>query len=256
MTLAYRSLTIDAPPFKPSAYGLLSVARVVEDAGLRPMAGGTFISAAAGNTTSNVIDLTDCISPQGGMQPKVQNLTETWLAALPVVAYGEWQCAPAGVDYQFAQDEAQRMFIAGESREVESVVWAYWTSLGACTSGTGVVDALGLAEDAIGDTYGGEGVIHATRYGATQLAAINLVERNGATLRTVAAGTPVVVGDGYTANKTLFATGAVTVVRGPLESLTPTPGSAMGRASNDLFGMVERSYLVAADNPIACFTFP
>ena len=147
MTLMFRQVAVDAPPFKPSAYGLLSVATVREDAGLQPMAGGTFPSAAAGKPTANVVDRADCVTPLAGQAAKTPNLDETWLNGLPVV-----------------------------------------------------------------------------------------------------------VGDGYPDDAMVFATGAIVVTRGSLEQLTPTPASAMGRAANDLYGLMERSYLVAVDNPIACFT--
>lgn len=253
MTLAFRQLTIDAPPFKPSAYGLLTVAAVREDAGLRPMAGGTFPSAAAGDPTGGVIDTTDCVSPIGGMAAKTANLDETWLDAIPVVAYGMWSCAPTGYTRAEAQDRAQTMFLAGESRELESVLWAYMKTVdAACTAATTIELALAGAEDQIAADYGGEGLIHVSRGTATRLALY--VARQGSTLRTIACNTPVVVGDGYGDLNTIFATGAIAIARGPLEDLTPDAKVAVTRSTNDLTGLVERSYLVAVDGSIVCFS--
>lgn len=257
MTAAFLQLTLDAPPFRPSAYGLLQTVTVREDGALQPMAGATFPSAAAGAATGNVINRTDCTPPMGGMGTKAENFSETWLNAIPLVAYGWWACAPASYTLAEAQDRARTLYLAGESRALEGLLWAYWVSLGACTAATTLTNALARAEKAIAASYGGEGVIHVSRFVATMLMAEGgSVSRVGSTLRTTASYTPVVVGDGYPADNIVFATGAISVVRGPMEDLTPTPGASINRAINDMTGIVERSYLVAVDNPIACFTSP
>lgn len=255
MTAVFLQLTIDAPPFRASAYGLLANAVVTDDAGLQPMAGGTFPSAAAGDATGNVIDRTDCLPPGGGMAAKSKNFSEDWLAAIPLVAYGWWSCAPASYTLAEAGERARTLYLAGESRTLEKLLWAYWVSLGACDAATSLMDALGQAEMAIAADYGGEGLLHMSRYVATLLLAEGgPLTRVGSTLRTVAANTPVVVGDGYPGETTIFATGPIAIRRGPLEDLTPTPGAAINRAINDMTGIVERSYLAVVDNPIACFT--
>lgn len=247
----FLQLPIDAPPFRPSAYGLLQVAAVSDNSALRALAGGTFPTNTTRAMTATLITAEECGNPFD--EPKNDNILEEWLDAYPIAGYGWWQCSTGGYTVEEAQALAAQRYLAGESRTLEGVLWDDVLTGAACTPATTLVGTLAAAEDALALYYGGEGVIHMSRGTATLLGA-DVLMRVGSTLRTVASYTPVVVGDGYTDLNVVAISGAITVVRGPLDSLTPNPAAAIDRARNNLTGIVERSYLVAIDDPVACFS--
>jgi hypothetical protein len=236
----YVPQVIDGPPYRASANGLLATARVVDDANLRWAAGGTFRSmAAAGNDAGQVV--VDGCAPWA----KTATMGEPYLLGVPIVLYGWWQCSPVGYTPADVQAQAHAGFLDGESFRLEALLWAWL--VGTPTPATTPLLALGQAEAAIANPYAGEGLIHAGRLAATQLA--QYLTRSGQNLRTTACNTPVVVGDGYPNTATVvIGTGPITVIRGPVVDLTD-PGSGLNRSINDLSAVVERSYLILVDTP-------
>jgi hypothetical protein len=252
-------LATDGPPFRPSPNGLLSTVTVRDDPGLRWATGASFRSNT-GIGTGGTIVTDGCAA----FPTKSATIGESWLLATTIVLYGWWECAPVGYTPAEAQTRAHEVFLAAESRGVEEKLWP-WLKRDGCTAATSMHYALAAAEQAIGALYGGEGLIHMSRAGAS---AVSLyLQRSGASLRTIASNTPVVVGDGYDlpANLTpplavptsaeVVASGPMIVVRGPLTDLTPDAGSAVFRGANDLTAVVERAYQVYVDAPQgACYS--
>lgn len=256
-TTGFLQLEVDAPAFRSSAYGLLATAQTSDDAGLRPLGGGSFLSGAAQEPSGALVTSTGagaCDPLDNATVPKDQNITDVWLDAFVAVIFGWWQCAPVGYSFEEAQAAARGPFLNGEQRAIEKLLWDGVFTDAACTAAASQLDALAQAEQAIADNYGGEGLIHMSRTTATLLGGTGPFTRVGSNLRTVAAYTPVVVGDGYGDHGTIAATGPIKIVRGELADLTP---DAVGirRGTNVLTAVLERAYLIEVDAPVECFTF-
>lgn len=242
-------VAIEAPTFVPSAYGLLSTARVSDDGTLRWASGATFQSNAGGSLDGMIVE--------DGCDPwvdKAPNLPETWADALAIVLYGWWHCSPAGFTLEEAAARMHEKFLAAEGRGLEALLWEWFLTHTTAAGGT-VTATLGKAEQAIATVYGGEGLIHVNRATATAFANAGLIARYGTGLRTIGAYTPVVVGDGYQDDGALavVATGPMSVVRGPLTDMGD--GKAQfTRPTNDLNAMAERAYQITVEAPVLAFT--
>jgi hypothetical protein len=220
---------------------------VADNANLR-LAPGTFLSQAAPGLTGE--SLTDPCT----VWAKAPNIPEDWLPTAEFAIYGYWSCTPVGYTLAEATSRAHDGYMAGESAGLERLLWA-WLSAKAGTPGAATSSqiALATAELAIAQEYGGEGVLHMDRSAATMLN--THLARYGSTLRTVGCYTPVVVGDGYgptpgvAGESHIIATGPVTITRGPLVDVSNPP--IVDRALNDLAALVERTYQVAVDSPVA-----
>jgi hypothetical protein len=241
---------VDGPGYRSSANALVTAATVHDDASLRWAGGAKFLSnAAIGVAGQLVID---------GCAPwdKGETSDHDWEVGLPIVLYTWWQCSPAGQSFAEAQARAHAMMLNSESAGLENILWP-WLKRGGLTPMGTPQEALGAAEQSIGAKYAGEGVLHMDRFSATQLAFY--LNRSGTSLRTYAANTPVVVGDGYIdvpvggdpviAGTTVVGTGPIAITRGPVIDLTPEASAGFGMATNDMTAVVERAYLVLVDNP-------
>lgn len=123
------------------------------------------------------------------------------------------------------------------------------------------LEALARLENAIGET-GKMGLIHTDPGTATAWASGCMVERDGAYLRAIATGTPIVVGygnvgahpDGTAAPATTagyaWATGPVQIRRSGIELLPGTLAAALDRQTNVVTYRAERHYLVDWDTEL------
>jgi hypothetical protein len=183
------------------------------------------------------------------------------------LVYGTHKCSPVGISLQEAQSRAVLLLQAREEYRAEQ---AFWTGdlgntpnlvTGAVTLGGGAVApevALALLEDWIADNYGSLGVIHVTRGAALALIAAKLVERDGGVLRTLI-GTPVVAAAGYPGTSPAganpaagtswgFVSPAVFGYRSEVFDATSRVGDLLNRATNDMYAIAERIYLLGFDN--------
>lgn len=191
--------------------------------------------------------------------------------ATPFTVYGHFNCSPVG----FTVDEAQRRATAHlESREGQRVERAFWTGdLGntpnlqsdVVTIGAAAVsvrEGLAALETYIGAEYGSLGVIHMTRGAALVAAGLGLLTTTGGRLLT-AVGTPVAAGAGYpgtgpgvtavpdpipTDLSWAYVTAPVFGYRSDAFSSSNRSGDLFDRASNDLYAIAERSYLLGFDD--------
>lgn len=123
------------------------------------------------------------------------------------------------------------------------------------------LESMARLENAIAET-GKMGLIHADPATVTAWVADHVVEREGAYLRTVAAGTPVVSGYGYVGAHPIgqsapaagtgwaWATGPVEIRRSNIELLPGSLAQALDRSNNVVTYRAERHYLVDWDTEL------
>lgn len=266
---------VAAPPFTPSPFGLLSAATLIDEADPHWRNG---VQAELQTCRPASLTYDGCVSvtdPEGATNPtKTAPRGVTTAVSEPFTLYGAFHCAPVGHAPDDVQARAGEALVRGEGRTLERVFEIGYSDLNgeaaldatdtinpnlndAATTVVGggpysPVDALGILEKKIGLCYGGVAVIHMDRYLATLLATNGSVYRDGNRLRTqigslVAAGTGYKgSGAGAVANEWMYATGAVTVRRSPVEYVGDF-SSSINRATNDVLFIAERTYVVSTD---------
>jgi hypothetical protein len=233
-----------------------------------------------------------CIAVTGtGSPPSPANLANTVSSvtrgATSFVVYSEFDCAPVG--NQQAQATAERALSVAEPWQVENAFWTgqaggqqvVFPHLAAnavvrdsdgvllqpsAVNVTGVsgdllnaATALGLIESAMGDCYGGVGVIHVPDILLPTLDAWDLIKRTGnsPTLYT-ANGNKVAVGIGFQgtgpdgSNRSgnacwMYGTGNVFGYRSQVRVRAPQGAQAMDRAVNTMRMIAERTYVLGWD---------
>lgn len=235
---------LEAPPFVPSPNGLLSTVTVRDDPALRWASPGAWYSEAGAGVGGAIVS-----DPCVPMTGKGSTVDETWLTSIDLVLYAWWTCSPTGFSIEEARARSRDALLRGESFGLEERLWP-WLIRGGVTAALTPLEALGSAECAIAIEYGGQGLVHMDRLSATLLSAH--LARNGSQLRTIGAGTPVVVGDGYpcaASGVQVAATGPMVVTRGGTLDLTPQAGNGVDRALNDLVTAIERGYRIQTETP-------
>jgi hypothetical protein len=120
-----------------------------------------------------------------------------------------------------------------------------------------LAQGLGLLEAIIGQQYGALGVIHLPRAVALQALGEHLLETKGGRLQTML-GTPVVAGAGYPGSGPdgssipgkpwIYASAALFGYRSDVFTSSNRAGDLLDRASNDLYAVAERTYLLGFDD--------
>lgn len=232
-----------------------------------------------------------CVAVTGLAEPppppdKADNIDLNLRAATPFTTYAWFDCPPIGHD---DPDElATRALARVEGYQVERAIWTglaggqqvvfprlaaaaavtgggpapgttYTLQSAASVPVTGVLEpdaALGALEGALADCYRGQqGVIHVPVSALAQLASLNLIERRGAQLQTVA-GNLVVAGGGYPGTSPagaapaagsvwLYATGRAFYYRSAVRALPLA--QSFDRARNTARLLAERTYLAGWD---------
>lgn len=265
---------VASPPFTPAQFGLLSVATLIDEADPHWRNG---VQAELQSCRAASLTYDGCVSvtdPQGSTNPtKTAPRGVTTQVSEPFTLYGAFHCAPVGHAPADVESRAGEALVRGEGRTLERVFEIGYSDLNGETApdATDVVNpnlndaattvvagtfpavtALGILEKKLGLCYGGVGVIHMDRYMATVLSTNGTLYRDGSRLRTdlgtlVAAGTGYLgSGAGALANEWMYATGAVTVRRSPVEFVGDF-SSTIDRATNDVFFIAERTYVVSVD---------
>lgn len=186
--------------------------------------------------------------------------------ATPFVVYGEFQCSPIGGGWSRAQDSANAHLVAREEARAEQALWT--GDLGSVPNFSGAngydapvelgayadaAAALAAVEQGIAEQYGSQGVIHLSRATATLLR--RYLTSRGGRLFTTALDTPIVAGTGYPDGE-IVGTGAMFGYRSDIITSSGQPGDLLDRASNDLYAIAEREYVIGIDPcPIVHATF-
>lgn len=279
--------TITGAPVEPALYGLFSVAPPREAAG-RWEAGVHWEAALTCPDPTGVVGV-NCADPD---PPAVTSVTPTsgptdggtaitvtgsgflaaaagepkqvtdggpdWGEAEPFVVTAGASCSLPGRTEEAARDSATASLLLWEEARVENTIATGAAGVTPSFQGAEVVTAgpltrrRGLAEleNFIGSTYGGHGVVHMTRGAAIALS--SFLDVRGGRLWTTA-GSPVVVGSGYTGNGPdgaeaaegttwVYATPPVFVLRSE-----PYVNVGYDLIQNDRLAMAERTYLVGWD---------
>lgn len=175
----------------------------------------------------------------------------------PFTVYGHHNCSPVGTDPIAAQGLASVHLIAREEARVEQALWT--GDLGnvpnfagangyAAPSSVGTFApwrAVSALEQAIAETYGAQGTLHMDRELASRLAKEGSIEARGGRLFT-ALGTPIVAGTGYGSGR-IVATSPLLGYRSEVFTSSDRPGDLLDRATNDLYAIAERTYLLGID---------
>ena len=138
----------------------------------------------------------------------------------------------------------------GEQYGAELYLWQQMvTAAGAASDATAypIHIGLGLAEQAISETYEAQGVLHMSRL--TAMACAPFLKVEGGRMLT-ALGTPVVVGAGYVSGSstatdlgTILATGPLVMYRGDID----TRENAVNKAINSVSIIAQRDYVIGWD---------
>lgn len=266
---------IDGPlPLAPP-YGFFSVALDLEDPRVQAELGmdaGTRWEAGVNvhpRPTQTPLGWLPCSA--GTMRTKDEGDPRDWSTFLPFVAYLPDFCSGMGVlPWERFRDIVEDSLTAMESYAAE-VQFAKGSPEGANPSlndtslpaliGTDVSPPEGLAllETEIGRTAR-QGVIHVAPATATYWSLNGLIAPDGSVMRTVAHGTPVIIGNGYIGTdpdampspsgrkEYAFATGPVFAGRGPVRESEGPIGEWLDRSLNDVTYRAERLMLVGWDN--------
>lgn len=185
--------------------------------------------------------------------------------ASPFTIYGTFKCSPGGRTIQEAQNLATRHLLTREEARVEQALATgdlgntpNFTEAEVIVEGAFFDQGIGALEQFAAQEYGSQAVIHLPRE-AAQVAAYHGVTFNGGVART-ALGTPVVFGSGYTGasptgdraplgsgNVWGYVTPALVGYRSEIIYPTNRLGDLLDRASNDLYSIAERTYVIGWD---------
>lgn len=177
--------------------------------------------------------------------------------ASPFTVYGHHTCSPVGGNFARAQDLANQHLQVREEGRVEQALWT--GDLGNVPNLSGANGyaapvnlgtlalwrAVSLLEQEIAKRYGSLGVIHMSRENASRLMKEGDLVRQGGRLFT-AMGTPIAAGTGYASDR-IVGTPALFGYRGDVFTSSNRPGDLLDRATNDLYAIAERTYLVGFD---------
>lgn len=193
------------------------------------------------------------------------NLSADDPTASAFTVYGHFRCTPVGWTPATAQERAVSHLLMREEARVEQALWTgdldnLPTLRGSTVVGTGTTDVvagLGLLENFLGAEIGVQGVIHMTRASAVALFARGALISVGGRL-TTALGTPVVAGAGYDGSSPagvaaaagtqwMYVTPALFGYRSEIFDSSNVSGDLFDRATNTLYAVAERSYLLGFD---------
>jgi hypothetical protein len=269
---------VDAPSFATLPYGLWDAVQK-PDAPSHWQAGITFEErCAVADTTYD-----ECITVTGDGEPpppdpKAATFGQRFRGAQPFTIFAEFDCSPVGLTdaATVASDALSRV----ENRQVEESFWTgvaggqtvvlphlaadteitdsdgivLQTAASVVVTGSDVVIGLGLLEDALGDCYGGPGVIHIPRSALPTFVAWNLALPGPGGGLFTPSGHRIVVSDGYAgtapdgsappAGSTwIYATGAVFGYRSDVRFFRTR--ESFDRTENTMKMIAERTYVIA-----------
>ena len=275
---------VSPPSFASAAFGLLSVVQARWDEPDAHWRAGVQWQPVCG-TVSTTFDSCLAVTGTGGPPPsppaKAAGVTDEPRGASPFTVYAEFECSPA-IFAERAVEVAREALTRMEAWQVERAFWTglaggqptVWPHLAADgevrdaygvllqspadevnNTAVGIVEGLGLVEQALAACYGGVGVIHVPAVLGPALATNMLAVRDGSRLRTPN-GNLIALGGGYAGTAPdgadpaagtawIYATGPVFAYRSGVEVM-PT-SSVVNRSNNTVQGIAERTYLLGFD---------
>lgn len=243
---------VSAPPAVPYRYGLFSVVEprtsAIEGVSIDEhwRLGVQWQSQSCGEIKATTGPCIDAEIP--ALTPDGQLCSVLEYDPFTLYAYND----DAIPGHTLAEHEANAItrLTKGEQYGAESHLWSLMTTAaGAPSSATAypIFVGLGLAEQAISETYEAQGVLHMSRL--TAMACAPYLKVEGGRMLT-ALGTPVVVGGGYISEPsvatdlgTIIATGPLVMYRGDID----TRENAVNKAINSVSIIAQRDYVIGWD---------
>lgn len=269
---------VNAPEFSGLPYGLWDAIQHPE-APDHWAAGITFEErcADAATTYDECLVVTGTGSPPPGPASKTPTFEKTYRGAQPFTVEAAFSCSPVGLTdaatvardalARVENDQVESAFWTGTAGGVQSVLphlasnstisdsdgIVLQSAASVAVTGVDIARGLGQLEDALGDCYSGEGIIHVPRVALPTLVASWLVVERPDGLYTWS-GHRVVVSDAYpgtapdgsapAAGTTwIYATGAMIGFRSDVRMFTPR--ESFDRAENTMRLIAERTYVLA-----------
>lgn len=259
------TLYVEPPSFVPAPFGLMSVADVRDEAD--PHWREQILMQPERCSASSIY--VDGCPP---VEDRVKTITAgvATRGAQPFTIVDGFRCSTVGFTEEQVNERAATALSHGEARAVERMLWTGasdngeniqpWLGNTDASAGlafappvvdvltTGPVeirDAIGLLEEALGECYGGVGVLHMSRGYSPFMHHVGIFQdRTGTTLETTI-GTKVAAGGGYPSG-IIRATGSMLVTRSTPEVVASYRDS-LDRTNNTVTIIVERTYVVTWD---------
>lgn len=261
------STVVPAPPATPPVYGLVTSARLPNEADDRWIRGFGYEPEACGTSSTAAICTTD-------NDKSVEASDAELLDYVPYVVWAGDMCTT--IAQRDRRGRAQRLLLACESKTIARELWKgevaqaeslpnkYLASsdtevVGGSSTEVALRDALaGMEEYLAACSCGGRSMIHVTTITATLLAGAQLVRREGDLLYTIL-NTIVVPDAGYDgsspdgevdgtgATAWMYGTGLVDVRRSSIDVLGVDNNSGINRANNDWTVIAERAAAATFD---------
>jgi len=282
-------LIVEPPAFRTLPYGLFSVVDFVTPTDDHWQNGVTYestcfpMSISVGGSTYD-----ECITVTGTGAPPApstlaDNVDKVFRGATPFTPYVEFDCSPVG--NADAVERTNDALARSEQWQVEHAFWTgvvdgqqvVWPHLAAnaaqldsqgivlqtsaivVTGGSSpmdVAEGLGALESALGNCYGGAGVVHVPSVALPTLVAWNLVRDGGDSVLRTARGNRVAIGAGYPGTSPagatpslgttwIYATGNLVGYRSDVTTLRPS--EAIDRSRNTIKMIARRTYVLDWD---------
>lgn len=280
-------LVVDAgPSFTPQRFGLLTAGELPP---VQPEGWGHGVQRMwpdCGPASTSVM-----IPCTGAPITGTPSPTEVASLAADVFRVYAWvPCSPVGWGNDLAdlRRRTEALLTNGEGRAVERVFWSGQTHHGGLvyphladdaqldadpqgahtvvrqlaadvqTSGTvDAVEALALVEGALGECYGGEGIVHVPRTALALLDHYGVARQSGEQIRTLAGNRIAAYSGGLYPGPTgaepaagqgwFYGTGMVQVLRSPIRNLGVSASEIIGRTDNSTVYVAYRDYSISFD---------
>jgi len=249
VAVANAQQTAPAPVRKPRRFGLLSAVNVIDGGDAHWMLGGL---RADGEECSEPETQQILCAPSG---PKTSRSWYSDIEGDPWLAYMYETCKTVG-RYSESQAKLKTRFLAAEQSAVEAGFQDNVLDTDTTVVGTGTYNSISHAVAALETeaamTYGGQIVLYLPFAAASEVGQNGYIRQVGDHLETLG-GNIVTVGNyhpdhsgGSITAPVVYATGAVSLYRGPLVESGPTVDIS-NLNENDYFVLIERAYVALVD---------
>ncbi|HEY9291108.1 MAG TPA: hypothetical protein VIP98_07505 [Microlunatus sp.] len=258
-TLTTARLKVTGLPRTPAPFGLFSAVTFRETVDPHWQAGGIEWEHLPCRQLG-LIGQPDCWSDSTGTRGLPKDFSDSGpdgSTADPFTVFAPWECSPVGYSPKDARQHATSLLLAGEQYTVERALWAGDPAEPSLTNAVPVtgevlspLDGLAILEAAYAGQVGSVGVIHCSRWAATILVKQADLVSTGDRLVT-ALGTPVIAGSGYGLDDhhgRLVMTPPLFIYRSETFTSSNREGDLLDRATNDLYAIAERTYLIGWDD--------
>lgn len=217
--IAGASLYVDVPAPERKTGGALDSVRVIDVTG-HALLGAEYLTDAC-NTLNEWLSNCETVYPPGCEGGPALTGTKDFddldlVAGEPFALYNGVRCVGPGNQVDALEARAKASLELKESRGVERYLKGLLTGLSGSNTlaASDVVDAVAQLEDWLDDNYGGKGFIEMSRGMAVYACNAQIIGAGLDGRMATCGGTPVILGIGD--DTTLFASGQITLLRGPI----------------------------------------